>query len=155
MRRLGPRLAVVTDYDAQVLPTTRAYLRRESGARVVLARADAKRLPFDDGTFDLVLVTYALHHVMGYRAALAEIARVLRPGGVLLAADPVRPSFLPGRRSSAPPDGLPSERELRALLAGAGLSLERWRRFGPFAYVGARRERLTIGAARIDTQPVG
>ncbi len=42
---------------------------------------DAKALPFDDDSFDVVVSTYALYHVPDPLAAVAEMARVLKPGG--------------------------------------------------------------------------
>jgi len=42
---------------------------------------DALRLPFADGTFDRVICAEVLEHVPDDRGAMAEIARVLRPGG--------------------------------------------------------------------------
>jgi SAM-dependent methyltransferase len=50
-----------------------------------LSVADAQRLPFADDTFDCVLAMHMLYHVPDRDLALAEIRRVLRPGGVLLA----------------------------------------------------------------------
>lgn len=43
--------------------------------------ADALRLPFSKNSFDLVLACGVIHHITTYRLALAEINRVLRPGG--------------------------------------------------------------------------
>jgi SAM-dependent methyltransferase len=53
-----------------------------------LAVADATALPFRDGAFASVLVRDLLHHLPEPRAALAEAARVLAPGGTLLVVEP-------------------------------------------------------------------
>ncbi|MDP3383468.1 MAG: class I SAM-dependent methyltransferase, partial [Phenylobacterium sp.] len=45
-------------------------------------KGDAYRLPFADGTFDAVICSEVLEHLDNYFAALAEIRRVLKPGGV-------------------------------------------------------------------------
>ena len=47
--------------------------------------ADAMALPYDDDSFDVVLIANALHIVPGPEKALSEIDRVLRPGGLLIA----------------------------------------------------------------------
>lgn len=54
-----------------------------------------RRLPFADGAFDGVFAFYVLHHVGEYGPALQEVARVLRPGGVFLFVDLIRPAWLP------------------------------------------------------------
>ncbi|HJR18726.1 MAG TPA: class I SAM-dependent methyltransferase [Actinomycetota bacterium] len=46
-------------------------------------RGDAQRIPFPDGAFDVVVFTYLLRYVEDPAATLAELARVLRPGGVM------------------------------------------------------------------------
>jgi len=59
-----------------------ARLNRTAGIDVPLALADARRLPFADGTFDLACSAYgALPFVADGDAVVAEVARVLRPGG--------------------------------------------------------------------------
>jgi len=55
---------------------------------------DATRLPFDDGSFDKVIAAEVLEHLPADQAAMNEIARVLRPGG--MAAVTV-PAWLPER----------------------------------------------------------
>lgn len=55
--------------------------RRTSG-RV----ADVQELPFSSSAFDVVIANYVLHHVPDAGRAVAEMARVLRPGGTLVVA---------------------------------------------------------------------
>ena len=51
-------------------------------------QGDALRLPFPDGVFDRVVVSEVLEHIPDDRGAIAEIRRVLRPGGTLAATVP-------------------------------------------------------------------
>jgi ubiquinone/menaquinone biosynthesis C-methylase UbiE len=61
------------------------------GLRVKTISADAERLPFKDGSFDLVLGHAVLHHIPDLPTAFGELARVLAPGGTLLfAGEPSR-----------------------------------------------------------------
>jgi demethylmenaquinone methyltransferase / 2-methoxy-6-polyprenyl-1,4-benzoquinol methylase len=50
-------------------------------ARIDLMRGEAERLPFDDGEFDHLTFTYLLRYVDDPAATLAELARVVKPGG--------------------------------------------------------------------------
>lgn len=59
--------------------------------------ADALDLPFDDGTFDLVLCAYGLRNLDDKNAGLSEMKRVLRPGGQLLVLEFFRPQTLTAR----------------------------------------------------------
>ena len=73
VRRDRSTRAVALDYDEAILPRTRDYLRSHAAAaNTAVCRADAKRLPFRDSTFDLVLCSYGLHHCRGYLEALRE-----------------------------------------------------------------------------------
>jgi SAM-dependent methyltransferase len=60
---------------------------------------DAQRLPFDDGTFDAVTCLEALEFTPNPQDVLAELVRVLRPGGVLLVTNRVGRDarFMPGK----------------------------------------------------------
>ncbi len=60
-----------------------------AGDRVAgVLRGDATALPFDDATFDVVITSEVLEHIPDDTGALAELTRVLRPGGVLAATVP-------------------------------------------------------------------
>lgn len=69
----------------------RHRLRSPHAARIEYRRADAKRLPFEDGSFDAVFSNTILHHIPDPRPFLREARRVLRPGGTLLVRDLFRP----------------------------------------------------------------
>jgi ubiquinone/menaquinone biosynthesis C-methylase UbiE len=53
-------------------------------AQLALAQADAQALPFTTDSFAAALAIHVLHLIPDWRAALAEVARVLRPGGLLI-----------------------------------------------------------------------
>ncbi len=57
-----------------------------TGRAFKFEQMDAQSVPYPDGTFDIVLANYMLYHVPDRPKALAEIRRVLKPGGYLLAA---------------------------------------------------------------------
>ena len=80
MMKLG---ADVTGIDLSLKMMTK--LRQKSPA-VRIAQADAARLPFADRTFDAALTTHVLHLIGPWRAALHEIKRVIKPGGVYVNA---------------------------------------------------------------------
>lgn len=59
-----------------------------AGARARAVVGDALALPYDDGTFDVVIASEILEHVPADDAAIAELVRVLRPGGTLAVSVP-------------------------------------------------------------------
>jgi SAM-dependent methyltransferase len=59
-----------------------------AGATTTAVRADLRSLPFPDGSFDRVIASEVLEHIVDDRAALAEIARVLKPGGAVAVTVP-------------------------------------------------------------------
>lgn len=59
--------------------------------RITLERVDAKGLPFADGRFAAVISNSIVHHIPEPGAALAEMLRVLRPGGLVFVRDLARP----------------------------------------------------------------
>jgi ubiquinone/menaquinone biosynthesis C-methylase UbiE len=62
----------------------------EAGVEAEIVQAGAEKLPFEDSSFDTAVFTLVLCTVPDPRAALAEAARVLKPGGRLLFVEHVR-----------------------------------------------------------------
>ncbi len=73
---------VAADLSPVMLGRARAEARRR-GVNVALVQAGVEALPFPDGAFDLCTTWNGLHCLPDPASAVAEIARVLRPGGVL------------------------------------------------------------------------
>jgi demethylmenaquinone methyltransferase/2-methoxy-6-polyprenyl-1,4-benzoquinol methylase len=74
---------VALDQSEQMLAGARAKLaaRPELVGRLRLVHGQAERLPFDDAAFDGLTFTYLLRYVDDVEATMAELARVVRPGG--------------------------------------------------------------------------
>lgn len=108
---LLPDPSIGVDLAPGMLATANA---RHPGARLV--RGDAYCLPFRDGSFATVVTILGLHLFPRPAAAVPEMARVLRPGGVLLGAVPLAWPYLP------------TPRALRRILDLPGLDLEHFER---------------------------
>ena len=100
-------------------------------------RGDARRLPFADGSFDVVITSEVLEHIQDDVAAIAEMVRVLKPGGRFAATVPAYlPEVVNWKLSDeyhAPksPGGhvrIYSKTELRAKLRSAGLDVDGYHR---------------------------
>jgi demethylmenaquinone methyltransferase/2-methoxy-6-polyprenyl-1,4-benzoquinol methylase len=125
----------------------------DSRGRLGFVAGDALRLPFRDGAFDAVTISFGLRNVASPGAALAEMRRVTRPGGRLVVCEfstitiaPVDRLYrryllnvLPAvaRRTARSPEAYeylaesiadwPAQRELAGLIEAAGWSAVRWR----------------------------
>jgi ubiquinone/menaquinone biosynthesis C-methylase UbiE len=90
-RAVGVDVWSTTDQSGNAEQVTRQNAALEGVAeQVELHTADMRQLPFDDGSFDVVVSSLAIHNMpaAGERArALREVARVLRKGGKLAIAD--------------------------------------------------------------------
>lgn len=64
---------------------------------VPLLAGDALHLPFRDGVFDAATISFGLRNVVRVGEALAEMARVVRPGGTLVVCEFSRPTWTPMR----------------------------------------------------------
>ena len=98
-RRAGPRGTVVhTDINEAMLREGRDRLLDEGLVQPTTV-CDAEQLPFRDGSFDLVSVSFGLRNMTHKERALAEMRRVLRDGGRLLVlefsqvAEPLRKAY--------------------------------------------------------------
>lgn len=84
VQRAAPAVSVVgTDLAPEMLGAARTKLR----GQVPLVAADAAGLPFQTGSFDVVVSSSSFHYWPDPGAGLAELARVLRPGGRLVVTD--------------------------------------------------------------------
>lgn len=114
---LGRVLAV--DEQPRLLDRLRAKLEaRPACDNVQPVLSEDGRAPLDDGVADRMLIVNVLHHVDDDPDALAEIHRLLAPGGLLVAAE-----FAQMERPVGPANDhvLPLD-AVRALLTGAGLT---------------------------------
>lgn len=84
---------VLTDINEAMLRVGRDRLLDE-GLVLPTAACDAEHLPFADASFDLASVAFGLRNMTHKEAALAEMCRVLRPGGRLLVLEFSRPAPL-------------------------------------------------------------
>ena len=128
---LARRGAAVTvlDYSEPALRTVRRAW--DGGLPLALVRGDARRLPFADGSFDLVFHQGLLEHFRDPASMVVEHARVLAPGGVLLIDVPqrwhaytaVKRLLIALDRWFAGWERSFSARELEGLMAAAGLEI--------------------------------
>ncbi|KIZ17246.1 class I SAM-dependent methyltransferase [Streptomyces natalensis] len=92
-----------------------------------LLLADATRLPLPDGALDAVFAAGLVSHLADSAGGLAELARVVRPGGRLALFHPIGRAALAARKGRPlTPGDLRAEPNLRPLLAGSGWDLVRY-----------------------------
>jgi SAM-dependent methyltransferase len=82
---LAPRVHSIVGADPSA-PMLAQLVAKRGDRRVEVVRADAAALPFGDARFDAVVGVHVFHLIPRWRDVLAEVARVLRPGGLLLHA---------------------------------------------------------------------
>ena len=83
-RRIGPEgMVVLSDINSAMLAVGRDRLL-DTGAAAPAVQCDAEQLPFPADHFDCVSVAFGLRNMTHKKRALAEMTRVLRPGGRLL-----------------------------------------------------------------------
>jgi SAM-dependent methyltransferase len=82
---------VAVDLTEAMLMQGRKLARDRGITNIAFQRGDVERLPYPDGSFDLVTSRYSAHHYPHPLAALRQFARVLKPGGAFLLVDVVAP----------------------------------------------------------------
>ena len=80
IREAGARAVVGLDFSPEMISAAQAK-ERERRAGIDFLIGDAMHLPFPDDTFDACTVSFGLRNMPDYAAAIAEMTRVLRPGG--------------------------------------------------------------------------
>jgi ArsR family transcriptional regulator len=89
LARLGLRVVAV-DNSARMLEAARGKIEREGATGIELRRGEAGALPLADGEVDAALAHMVLHYLPSPGEAVREMARVVRPGGAVVAVDFVR-----------------------------------------------------------------
>ncbi|MBV9794415.1 MAG: class I SAM-dependent methyltransferase [Actinobacteria bacterium] len=85
--RVAPGRVTAVEVSEAALAITRAEVERRGGQNVSLAVGDVHHLQFPSGSFDVVHAHQVLQHVADPVAALREMMRVCRPGGVVAVRD--------------------------------------------------------------------
>ncbi len=96
LRQIHPRRVIVgADFAFGMLRIAREKLDRADGRgrHVLLAAADALQLPFGDRTFACVTSAFLLRNLADLEMGLAEMRRVTRPGGRVVALEITQPTF--------------------------------------------------------------
>lgn len=96
-------IALIAAGARRVVALDLSYNMLAEGARrgypdVAFVNGDAMALPFPDASFDAVTISFGLRNVPEPPVALAEFARVLRPGGRVVIAEFAAPTWAPFRR---------------------------------------------------------
>jgi demethylmenaquinone methyltransferase/2-methoxy-6-polyprenyl-1,4-benzoquinol methylase len=112
----------IAGVDVSQRMLTLAHVRGAGNSRVAISGGDLSSLPFATGALDAVTAGYALRNTPDWRASVAELARVLRPGGQLFTLDFYLPEFGPWRAA------------FLAWLSVAGRAVGWWWHREPMAY---------------------
>jgi ubiquinone/menaquinone biosynthesis C-methylase UbiE len=136
----APRVAEVVAVDlAEAMLAQGRRLARERGiGNVDFRLGDVERLAFPDSSFDVVTSRFSAHHYPAPERALAEVVRVLRPGGSFLLVDSVAPevpvcdSYLNAIEVLRDPSHVRDHRvsEWEAMFSAAGLTPVLHQRWG-------------------------
>src|SRR5579872_1915730 len=86
---------VAVDITPEMLAGGREAAAREGIANITFVQAEAESLPFEDGSFDLVVTRFSLHHIAEPQRVVDEMVRVARGRGRILLIDMLVPEDSP------------------------------------------------------------
>ena len=116
---------VATDMTPRMLEVAAGLAQKRGIGNIAFHEADAEKLPFADGSFDLVTCRIAPHHFADVPRFVAEVKRVLKPRGIFGLVDNIGPE---SPKASAQLDSIEKTRDpshARLLSAGEWLQLLR------------------------------
>jgi demethylmenaquinone methyltransferase/2-methoxy-6-polyprenyl-1,4-benzoquinol methylase len=85
------------DFTNEMLARAALRKSRKPGQNVSFIQGDAQSLPFENASFDSVTVGYGLRNLADWQKGLAEMVRVVRPGGRVVVLEFGKPSWKPWR----------------------------------------------------------
>jgi len=112
---------IAVDSSAKMIEFARDQARRHHVKNVDYRLGDMEELPIDEESVDLVFFSQSLHHALHPQNAIAEAARILRPGGRIAILDLAKHRFEEAREMYADEWLGFSETELESMLQRAGL----------------------------------
>jgi ubiquinone/menaquinone biosynthesis C-methylase UbiE/DNA-binding HxlR family transcriptional regulator len=113
---------IAVDSSAKMIEFAREQARRHHVKNIDYRLGDMEELPIDDGAVDLVFFSQSLHHALHPKHAVAEAARILRPGGRIAILDLAKHRFEEAREMYADEWLGFSEAELESMLQRAGFA---------------------------------
>ncbi len=128
---LAPFVGQVIAIDREPAMLDAARKRLKDCANVSFRTGDLERLPLEDGSVDAATVFLVLHHVDQPAAAVRELSRVVKPGGVVMIVDMVAHDREMYRHTMGHLHLGFDEKDLRRWAQGAGLGTIRVRRLRP------------------------
>jgi ubiquinone/menaquinone biosynthesis C-methylase UbiE/DNA-binding HxlR family transcriptional regulator len=113
---------IAVDSSAKMIEFARDQAHRHHVKNVDYRLGDMEELPIDDRSVDLVFFSQSLHHALHPQHAIAEAARILRPGGRIAILDLAKHRFEEAREMYADEWLGFSEAELESMLLQAGFA---------------------------------